>query len=155
MIVSRSCNLQHAHILMQLELMFWCMCVTLSTLLRCSFCMQTAGTMHCIVSVTCADASLSAAQASTPVSLKATAGLRLLPGGKADAILTAVEAHLKTYPFQLKEGAVSIMDGTRAPTPACMHDAHVHNDIHATTVPMRRALMALPACSLPILPLHS
>jgi Golgi nucleoside diphosphatase len=51
-------------------------------------------------------------QASTPVSLKATAGLRLLPGDKADHILDAVTALLRTYPFQLPEaGGVAIMDG--------------------------------------------
>ncbi|GLC70971.1 hypothetical protein PLESTF_001056400 [Pleodorina starrii] len=50
-------------------------------------------------------------QASTPISLKATAGLRLLPGDKADRILQAVEALLKKQPFKLAPGGVSIMDG--------------------------------------------
>lgn len=50
-------------------------------------------------------------RAATALSLKATAGLRLLPGGKAEAILEAVEALLKTYPFRVGEDAVGIMDG--------------------------------------------
>ena len=50
-------------------------------------------------------------QASTPASLKATAGLRLLPGNKADEILREVTAHLKELPFALAEGAVSILGG--------------------------------------------
>jgi Golgi nucleoside diphosphatase len=50
-------------------------------------------------------------QSSTPVSLKATAGLRLLPGDKSEKILDAVIALLKTYPFKMAKDAVSIMDG--------------------------------------------
>jgi apyrase len=50
-------------------------------------------------------------QASTGLSLKATAGLRLLPGSKADDILAAVRKYLATYPFKLKSDAVEIMDG--------------------------------------------
>ncbi|KXZ52074.1 hypothetical protein GPECTOR_10g1097 [Gonium pectorale] len=50
-------------------------------------------------------------QASTPVSLKATAGLRLLPGDKSERILQAVEALLKKQPFKLAPGGVAIMDG--------------------------------------------
>ncbi|PNH04876.1 putative apyrase 2, partial [Tetrabaena socialis] len=49
--------------------------------------------------------------ATTPVSLKATAGLRLLPGDKADNILKAVEALLREQPFKLAPGGVAIMDG--------------------------------------------
>lgn len=51
------------------------------------------------------------AQASTSLSLRATAGLRLLPGSKADDILAAVRIFLATYQFQLKQDAVGIMDG--------------------------------------------
>lgn len=43
-------------------------------------------------------------QASTSLSLKATAGLRLLPGSKADEILAAVRACLASTPFQVKAG---------------------------------------------------
>ncbi|KAG2445302.1 hypothetical protein HYH02_008769 [Chlamydomonas schloesseri] len=50
-------------------------------------------------------------QSSTPISLKATAGLRLLPGDKADNILKAVEALLRKQPFKLAPGGVAIMDG--------------------------------------------
>ena len=53
-------------------------------------------------------------QASTPLSLKATAGLRLLPGDKADKILEAVTSHLKKLPFSISEGAVSVMGGESA-----------------------------------------
>ncbi|WIA38219.1 hypothetical protein OEZ86_001563 [Tetradesmus obliquus] len=52
-----------------------------------------------------------AQQASTGLSLKATAGLRLLPGSKADDILAAVRKFLATYPFKLKTDAVEVMDG--------------------------------------------
>lgn len=54
---------------------------------------------------------LIALQANTPISLKATAGLRLLPGDKAEKILEAVEALLKQQPFKLAPGGVAIMDG--------------------------------------------
>ncbi|KAF9525917.1 nucleoside phosphatase family-domain-containing protein [Crepidotus variabilis] len=51
----------------------------------------------------------------TPVAVKATAGLRLLPGTEADEILHTVEHRLRTiYPFQLSSKAgegVMIMDG--------------------------------------------
>ncbi len=44
----------------------------------------------------------------------ATAGLRLLPGGKADDILAAVKQHLTdSYPFQLD--SVSIINGVLQP----------------------------------------
>ncbi len=54
---------------------------------------------------------LQSVQAATPVSLKATAGLRLLPGDKADKILAAVTALLKSHPFKMAGDAVAIMDG--------------------------------------------
>lgn len=57
-------------------------------------------------------------QRRTPIKVGATAGLRLLPGGKADDILAAVKAHLaKDYPFQLEQ--VTIIDGELT-EPACM-----------------------------------
>lgn len=59
-------------------------------------------------------------QASTPLSLKATAGLRLLPGEQAANILAAVTADLKKTPFKMAPDAVGIMDGGWG----CVHDAH-------------------------------
>ena len=50
-------------------------------------------------------------QAATPVELRATAGLRLLPGNQADAILEAVRGLLLTTPFKLAADGVTIMDG--------------------------------------------
>jgi ectonucleoside triphosphate diphosphohydrolase 5/6 len=49
--------------------------------------------------------------ASTPITLKATAGLRLLPKAKADAILDAVSETIRTSGFKPIENAVGIMDG--------------------------------------------
>ena len=52
------------------------------------------------------------AQAETKIKLGATAGLRLLPEGKADIILNEVRKVLKTYPFQLDDATgVTILDG--------------------------------------------
>lgn len=51
-------------------------------------------------------------QSSTSILLRATAGLRLLPGNKADDILTAVKAYLhRETPFAISEDAVGILDG--------------------------------------------
>lgn len=51
-------------------------------------------------------------QAQTKIKLGATAGLRLLPEGKADIILDEVQKFLKTYPFQLDAATgVTILDG--------------------------------------------
>jgi Golgi nucleoside diphosphatase len=41
----------------------------------------------------------------------ATAGLRLLPGKQADAILAAVLEALKATPFICKEDSVAILEG--------------------------------------------
>ncbi|XP_076141435.1 ectonucleoside triphosphate diphosphohydrolase 6 [Alosa pseudoharengus] len=49
---------------------------------------------------------------STPLVLKATAGLRLLPGEKANHLLTKVKEIFGTSPFLTREESVSIMDGT-------------------------------------------
>ena len=48
-------------------------------------------------------------QRETYIKVGATAGLRLLPGGKADEILAAVKTHLLNYPFKVDN--VSIIDG--------------------------------------------
>jgi Golgi nucleoside diphosphatase len=50
-------------------------------------------------------------QAVTPISLKATAGLRLLPGQQATDILNAVRTYLQSFPFKMAPDAVSILDG--------------------------------------------
>ncbi|KAL3145004.1 hypothetical protein ABBQ32_003506 [Trebouxia sp. C0010 RCD-2024] len=53
------------------------------------------------------------AQAQTKVKLGATAGLRLLPDGKADAILSAVRSYLAKSPFELDpDTGVTILDGS-------------------------------------------
>uniref|UniRef100_A0A3P8UMC7 Ectonucleoside triphosphate diphosphohydrolase 6 n=1 Tax=Cynoglossus semilaevis TaxID=244447 RepID=A0A3P8UMC7_CYNSE len=48
----------------------------------------------------------------TPLVLKATAGLRLLPGQLADKLLDKVRALFQESPFPSKEESVSVMDGT-------------------------------------------
>nr|XP_046257017.1 ectonucleoside triphosphate diphosphohydrolase 6 isoform X2 [Scatophagus argus] len=48
----------------------------------------------------------------TPVVLKATAGLRLLPGEKATDLLDRVRALFLESPFLSRDDSVSIMDGT-------------------------------------------
>lgn len=49
--------------------------------------------------------------ASTPIALKATAGLRLLPKDKADAILNAVSNVIRSSGFHATDSSVGIMDG--------------------------------------------
>lgn len=79
--------------------------------------MALRGPRHCI-GAECTSGGEEGGQASTPVMLGATAGLRLLPGTKAEQILAAVVDFLKNYPFQLdaKQG-VSILDGASSPPP--------------------------------------
>nr|XP_056708417.1 ectonucleoside triphosphate diphosphohydrolase 6 [Euleptes europaea] len=49
---------------------------------------------------------------STPLVLKATAGLRLLPGGKAQELLDKVKEIFQASPFLVNDDCVSIMEGT-------------------------------------------
>lgn len=49
---------------------------------------------------------------STPIVLKATAGLRLLPGNKAQRLLDKVTEIFQESPFLVVKESVSIMDGT-------------------------------------------
>ncbi|XP_072121769.1 ectonucleoside triphosphate diphosphohydrolase 6 isoform X5 [Mobula birostris] len=49
---------------------------------------------------------------STPLVLKATAGLRLLPGVKAQLLLDKVKEVFQSSPFRVSNDCVSIMDGT-------------------------------------------
>lgn len=51
-----------------------------------------------------------AARKATPITLKATAGLRLLPQDKAQALLDAVESTLRTSGFAPEEDLLGIMD---------------------------------------------
>lgn len=51
------------------------------------------------------------ARSSTPIMVGATAGLRLLPDGKADYILDAVRDYLETYPFKFSRDDVKILSG--------------------------------------------
>lgn len=48
----------------------------------------------------------------TPLILKATAGLRLLPQEKAEKLLNSVRALFQRTPFLTNEESVEIMDGT-------------------------------------------
>lgn len=48
----------------------------------------------------------------TPLVMKATAGLRLLPEAKADAILDEARKLFKGSGFYVNENSVSIMDGS-------------------------------------------
>ena len=50
-------------------------------------------------------------RAETSVELRATAGLRLLPGDAASDILAECKKLLKEYPFKFDDESVSIMDG--------------------------------------------
>ena len=60
---------------------------------------------------TCHEMSISV-QSETKIKLGATAGLRLLPEGKADLILDAVKAYIAQSPFKLDpKFGVTILDG--------------------------------------------
>lgn len=48
---------------------------------------------------------------STPLALKATAGLRLLPGEQAQVLLEKVKELFRSSPFLLPKDDVKIMDG--------------------------------------------
>ena len=55
---------------------------------------------------------------STPVWLKATAGLRLLPAEEQDAIMTSVRAFLASTPFIFRPGYARVISGSEVrPTP--------------------------------------
>nr|CAD7590673.1 unnamed protein product [Timema genevievae] len=49
--------------------------------------------------------------ASTPLAMKATAGLRLLPGHQADSLLKEVKKSFDLSPFLTNDNSVTIMDG--------------------------------------------
>jgi apyrase len=50
-------------------------------------------------------------RAATPLMVGATAGLRLLPDGKADVILDEVRRWLRAYPFKFQDDDVKILSG--------------------------------------------
>ena len=52
-----------------------------------------------------------AQRAETTVEVRATAGLRMLPGAEAEDLIHAVMDLLSEYPFSVGEDAVTIMDG--------------------------------------------
>ena len=66
-------------------------------------------------------------QGKTKVKLGATAGLRLLPGGKADSILAAVKKYLQASPFLMDDKTgVTVLDGAVCSCPTAQmlfHDS--------------------------------
>jgi len=73
----------------------------------------------------------------TPVAVKATAGLRLLPGSQSADILKAVEGRIhSSYPFQLQEkDGVVIMDGKDEGVYAWITANYLLGTIKASTPP--------------------
>jgi guanosine-diphosphatase len=73
----------------------------------------------------------------TPVAVKATAGLRLLPGSQSADILKAVEGRIRSsYPFQLQEkDGVVIMDGKDEGVYAWITANYLLGTIKASTPP--------------------
>uniref|UniRef100_A0A8C2WFZ6 nucleoside diphosphate phosphatase n=1 Tax=Cyclopterus lumpus TaxID=8103 RepID=A0A8C2WFZ6_CYCLU len=66
----------------------------------------------------------------TPVVLKATAGLRLLPGEKAEHLLDRVRALFTESPFLSRDDSVSIMDGTDEGISAWITVNFLTGDLH-------------------------
>lgn len=73
---------------------------------------------------------------STPVVLKATAGLRLLPGQKADQLLDRVRALFLESPFLSADDSVSIMDGTDEGISAWITVNFLTGGLHSAHSPM-------------------
>lgn len=71
----------------------------------------------------------------TPVVLKATAGLRLLPGEKAKHLLDQVRALFLQSPFLSREDSVSIMDGTDEGISAWITVNFLTGDLHGADSP--------------------
>ncbi|XP_078032306.1 ectonucleoside triphosphate diphosphohydrolase 6 [Epinephelus lanceolatus] len=67
----------------------------------------------------------------TPVVLKATAGLRLLPGEKAKHLLDRVRALFEDSPFLSRDDSVSIMDGTDEGISAWITVNFLTGDLHS------------------------
>ncbi|XP_037638084.1 ectonucleoside triphosphate diphosphohydrolase 6 [Sebastes umbrosus] len=68
----------------------------------------------------------------TPVVLKATAGLRLLPGEKAKHLLDTVRTLFLESPFLSRDDSVSIMDGTDEGISAWITVNFLTGDLHST-----------------------
>ncbi|NXY88880.1 ENTP6 diphosphohydrolase, partial [Alcedo cyanopectus] len=74
----------------------------------------------------------------TPLVLKATAGLRLLPGEKAQKLLDKVKEIFQASPFFVRDNCVSIMNGTdEVPTMAFSVLSHVAGSLDD---PQRRSV---------------
>ncbi|XP_028844744.1 ectonucleoside triphosphate diphosphohydrolase 6 [Denticeps clupeoides] len=71
----------------------------------------------------------------TPLVLKATAGLRLLPGEKADHLLNKVREVFDRSPFLSREDSVSIMDGTDEGVSAWITVNFLIGGLHAADTP--------------------
>ncbi|XP_020481788.1 ectonucleoside triphosphate diphosphohydrolase 6 isoform X1 [Labrus bergylta] len=71
----------------------------------------------------------------TPVVLKATAGLRLLPGEKAKHLLDQVQAVFLKSPFLSRDDCVSIMDGTDEGISAWITVNFLTGDLHGADSP--------------------
>uniref|UniRef100_A0A8C9XJB1 nucleoside diphosphate phosphatase n=2 Tax=Sander lucioperca TaxID=283035 RepID=A0A8C9XJB1_SANLU len=71
----------------------------------------------------------------TPVVLKATAGLRLLPGDKAKHLLDTVRALFVESPFLSRDDSVSIMDGTDEGISAWITVNFLTGDLHRSDSP--------------------
>ncbi|XP_028459308.1 ectonucleoside triphosphate diphosphohydrolase 6 isoform X2 [Perca flavescens] len=71
----------------------------------------------------------------TPVVLKATAGLRLLPGDKAKHLLDTVRALFVESPFLSRDDSVSIMDGTDEGISAWITVNFLTGDLHSSDSP--------------------
>ncbi|XP_074532678.1 ectonucleoside triphosphate diphosphohydrolase 6 isoform X1 [Halichoeres trimaculatus] len=71
----------------------------------------------------------------TPVVLKATAGLRLLPGEKAKHLLDQVRAMFLESPFLSRDDCVSIMDGTDEGISAWITVNFLTGDLHSDNSP--------------------
>eukprot|EP00730_Choanoeca_flexa_P003148 TRINITY_DN11307_c0_g2_i1.p3 TRINITY_DN11307_c0_g2~~TRINITY_DN11307_c0_g2_i1.p3 ORF type:complete len:461 (+),score=108.85 TRINITY_DN11307_c0_g2_i1:3851-5233(+) len=70
----------------------------------------------------------------TPINLKATAGLRMLPGDQAQALLDEVAVLLKSYPFLYDiEDAVEIMEGTNEGKFAWITVNYLMGSVHKPT----------------------
>ncbi|KAK9541110.1 hypothetical protein VZT92_001181 [Zoarces viviparus] len=67
----------------------------------------------------------------TPLVLKATAGLRLLPGEKAEHLLDRVRALFAESPFLSRDDSVSIMDGTDEGISAWITVNFLTGDLHS------------------------